>query len=501
MPSPGRGIAHLDRRAAGAPAGQPLYVAGEWRPSAATATIEVVNPATEDIAARVPEGLPADVDDAVAAARGALAGWAAVSAGDRTQYLRRLRRELLAMREACARAITTEMGAPISFARRVQTGLALRALGSFLDALPEVVAPERLGHSVVVREPVGVVAAITPWNYPLNQALVKVAAALAVGCTVVLKPSEQAPLSAALLAEAIHGIGLPPGVFNMVHGRGSVVGAALAAHPDVDMVSFTGSTDVGRRVAELAAATVKKISLELGGKSATVILPDADLEAAVRDGVTGCLLNSGQTCTALTRMLVRRESYAEALRMAARVMAGYQIGDPGDPRTQLGPLVSEAARQRVRGCLARAAEAGIEQFDGSGGQPLPERGFYAAPVVLGVTDPGAEVAQREIFGPVLCVIPYADEDEALTIANDSPFGLAGSVWSADVDHAVAFAGQLRTGRVDINGAKLNPAAPFGGRRGSGFGYEMGRFGMAEFQVLKAIQLPGSPDPDNENGAS
>jgi aldehyde dehydrogenase (NAD+) len=475
-----------------APGKQPNYVAGRWCPSLAEGRVEVVGPASGEVVGSVPEGAPADVDAAVAAAQAALPGWASATGGERARFLRVLRRELLAMREALARAMTTEMGAPISFARRVQTGLALRALSSFLDALPAVAATEQVGHSLVVPEPVGVVGAIAPWNYPLNQALVKVAAALAVGCTVVLKPSEQAPLSAALLAEAIDGIGLPPGVFNMVHGRGPVAGAALVAHPGVDMVSFTGTAATGRRVAELAAAAPKKVSLELGGKSATVILPDADFDEAIRVGVAACLLNTGQTCTALTRMLVPRDRYDDVLGRAAAVMAGYSIGDPLDPRTDLGPLVSAAARQRVLGYTARAAESGIRQLDGSGGQPLPQRGFFVAPAVLAVEDPGAEAAQDEIFGPVLCVIPYRDEDHALAIANDSAFGLAGAVWSADADRAVAFARGMRTGRVDVNGSRLNPAAPFGGRRGSGFGYEMGRYGMAEFQVLKAIQLPERP---------
>jgi acyl-CoA reductase-like NAD-dependent aldehyde dehydrogenase len=473
---------------------QLIYVDGQWQPSASADTFEARNPATEEVVGLVPDGVAQDVDDAVRAAGAALPGWAALSMAERSRYLRLLRRDLLGKREEFAAAITAEMGAPITFSQRVQTGLPLRAMGGFLDALPLVAGGERLDHSLVLTEPVGVVAALTPWNYPLNQILVKVAAALAVGCTVVLKPSELAPLSASLFAQTLHDVGLPPGVFNLVVGRGAVVGSALVGHDGVDMVSFTGSTAVGRQVAALAAGSVKKVALELGGKSACVVLPDADFEAALADGVAGCLLNAGQTCTALTRLLVPRSRFAETVDRCARLMAEYRIGDPQHPDTRIGPLVSDAARQRVLGYLDAAEAAGIPRRDGSGGQALPERGYFVAPTVLAVEDPNATVAQDELFGPVLCVLPYDDENEALAIANNSRYGLAGAVWSGDVERATAFARRMCTGRVDINGARLNPAAPFGGRRQSGFGYELGRFGLAEFQVYKAIQLPEESAP-------
>jgi aldehyde dehydrogenase (NAD+) len=467
-----------------------IYVGGEWRASRGSRWIEVVNPATEEAIARVPDGAPSDVDDAVTQARTAFAGWSASSPEERAWYLTGLRRELMARRDEFAATITTEMGAPVAFARRVQTGLPLLALGAYLDALPASVEPERIGHSVVLREPVGVVAAITPWNYPLGQVVAKVAAALAAGCTVVLKPSEVAPLSAALLVDVLHRLRLPPGVLNLVSGTGPVVGEALASHPDVDMVSFTGSTAAGRRVAALAADTVKKVVLELGGKSANVLLPDADLDTAVPAGVASCMMNAGQTCTALTRMLVPRSRYEEVLARAAAAAGEYRPGDPTDPRTRLGPLVSAGRREQVLGYVEKGLAEGARAVTAvPDNAHLPERGYFVFPTVFGVEDPGATVAQEEIFGPVLCVIPYGEEDEAVAIANNSIYGLSGAVWSADTDRAVAFARRMRTGRVDINGATLNPAAPFGGRRQSGVGREMGRYGLAEFQEVKSVQLP------------
>jgi aldehyde dehydrogenase (NAD+) len=465
-----------------------IYVGGQWRPSADEQTLSVRSPVTEQEVARIPHGAVADVDAAVAAARAALPAWSATAPQERGRYLRRLRSELAASRDAYAAAISAEMGAPLEFARLVQTGLPLRALGGFLDALNDAERTDRLGDTLVLREPIGVVAAITPFNYPLNQAVVKLAAALAAGCTVVLKPSEQTPLSALMLAETLHGIGLPPGVFNMVAGLGSIVGPALAGHSGVDMVSFTGSTAVGSRIAAQAAGTVKKVSLELGGKSAFVVLPDADLEAAVADCVASCLLNSGQTCTATTRLLVPRARLAEAVQYAAEAMAGYPVGDPSEPGTQLGPLVSAAARDSVLAHLEAARAAGMRVVEGSDGKDLPSTGYFVRPTVVEVQDPDSPIAQEELFGPVLCVIPYDNEDHALAIANGTRYGLAGAVWSADEHRAVAFARRMRTGRVDVNGGRFDAAAPFGGRGQSGVGYEMGRYGVADFQVYKSVNV-------------
>jgi aldehyde dehydrogenase (NAD+) len=449
----------------------------------------VENPATEQVIAHVPEAGPADVDRAVAAARAASEGWAATGPRQRAAHLAALRDGLAARREELAELITAEMGAPARIAGGLQVDLPLQIIGAYLELLSEPERPERIGGSVVYREPVGVVGAITPWNYPLHQAVAKIAPALAAGCTVVHKPSEIAPLSAYLLAEIVESAGLPPGVYNLVSGLGPVAGEALAAHPDVDMISFTGSTRAGRRVAAVAAETVKRVALELGGKSANLLLPDADHAVAVKVGVANCFLNGGQTCTALSRMLVHRSRYEEAVQRAAEVAAGYRVGDPTDPGTRLGPLVSAAQRERVLDHLRRAVAEGARVATGGPDAPgLPTPGHYVAPTVLAGVSPDSSAAQEEIFGPVLSVIPYQDEDDAVGLANRSRYGLSGGVWSADPDRALAVARRLRTGQVDINGARFNPLAPFGGYKQSGVGREHGRYGLAEFQEVKAVQL-------------
>ena len=333
----------------------------------------------------------------------------------------------------------------------------------------------------------GVVAAITPWNYPLHQVVAKVAAALAAGCTVVLKPSEVAPLSAYVLADALLAAGLPPGVVNLVPGTGPAVGEALVSHPDVDMVSFTGSTRAGRRVSALAAETVKRVALELGGKSANVVLDDADLTTAVKIGLANCYVNAGQTCTAWTRMLVPAALEAEAIELAVEGTAKYVMGDPLAEGTRLGPLVSAAQRDRVRGYIARGRSEGATLAVG-GAQPPLERGFFVAPTVFAGVRPEMTIAQEEIFGPVLSIIPYRSEDEAVEIANGTPYGLAGAVFSRDRGHAVAVARRLRTGQVDVNGGRFNPVAPFGGYKQSGNGRELGRYGLEEFLEVKSLQL-------------
>jgi acyl-CoA reductase-like NAD-dependent aldehyde dehydrogenase len=333
------------------------------------------------------------------------------------------------------------------------------------------------------------VGAITPWNYPLHQIAAKVAPALAAGCTIVLKPSEVAPLNAFVLAEVMDEIGLPPGVFNLVSGTGSVVGEAIAGHEEVDLVSFTGSTRAGRRVAELAAATVKRVTLELGGKSATVILPDADLDRAVAAGITMCMLNSGQTCTALSRMLVPRARLAEAERIAAASLESYTPGNPFEDTTRLGPLISAAQRERVRAYIQKGIDEGAKLVTGGVDPPEGlEKGFFVRPTVFSEVRRDMAIAQEEIFGPVLSIIPYDTEDEAIEITNDSIYGLAGAVWSADADHALEVARRIRTGQVDINGGSFNPLAPFGGFKQSGHGRELGRFGLEEYLEIKSLQL-------------
>jgi acyl-CoA reductase-like NAD-dependent aldehyde dehydrogenase len=355
--------------------------------------------------------------------------------------------------------------------------------------MEEVRWEEEIGNSRVLREPVGVLGAITPWNYPLNQIAAKVAPALAAGCTVVLKPSEVVPLNAFILAEVIEAAGLPAGVFNLVTGTGPVVGEAIAAHPGVDMVSFTGSTRAGRRVSELASATVKPVAMELGGKSPNVILDDADLSRAVPDGVGKCYLNSGQTCSALTRMLVPREKLAEAEQIAAQAAESFTPGDPFEDSTRLGPLVSELQRERVRGYIEKGEAEGAKLV--TGGAAAPEgldRGYFVRPTVFSEVTPEMTIAQEEIFGPVLAIQPYDGEDEAVRIANDTVYGLAGGVWSADQDRAIGVAKKLRTGQIEINGGAFNPLAPFGGYKQSGHGRENGRYAIEELLQVKSLQL-------------
>lgn len=349
---------------------------------------------------------------------------------------------------------------------------------------------EELGNSLVVREPVGVVAAITPWNYPLHQIVNKVVPAVAAGCTVVLKPSEVAPLTAGILAEIVSAAGVPDGVLNIVHGVGPVVGEALAAHPDVDMVSFTGSTRAGRRVAAVAAETVKRVALELGGKSANLVLDDADLGLAVKIGMANCYLNGGQTCTAWSRMLVPASRHDEAVELAVAAAAKYTVGDPTEASTRIGPMVSAAQRERVTGYISAGTAEGATLA--CGGPDVPDgldRGYFVRPTVFGGVRPEHTIAKEEIFGPVLSIMPYGSEDEGVELANSTVYGLAGAVFSADNDRAVAVARRLRTGQVDVNGGAFNPIAPFGGYKQSGNGRELGRFGLEEFCEIKSIQRP------------
>ncbi|MBC9006076.1 aldehyde dehydrogenase family protein [Micromonospora aurantiaca (nom. illeg.)] len=464
-----------------------LHVAGDWVDPSSGDTIPVENPATGSIVGEVPAGTPADVDRAVAAARAAFPGWAATAPEQRAAHLDRLHTALAARADEIARTVATELGTPLKLATRVQAGLPLTVLRSIVDLAARPAAEHTVGNSLVVREPVGVVGAITPWNYPLHQVVAKVAPALAAGCTVVLKPSELTPLTAYLLFDAITDAGLPPGVVNLVPGTGPVVGEALAAHPDVDLVSFTGSTATGRRIAHLAAERIARVSLELGGKSANVILADADVPTAVKVGVGNALLNSGQTCTAWTRMLVHRDRYAEALDLVAAAVAGYRLGDPFDPATRLGPLASAAQARRVRDHVDRALADGARLVAGGPDAPLPPQGHFVAPTVFADVHPDSALAQEEVFGPVLAVIPFADTDEAVAVANNSRYGLAGAVWSADSDAALAVARRMRTGQVDVNGGAFNPLAPFGGYKQSGLGRELGAYGVEEFTELKAIQ--------------
>ncbi|GAB3213947.1 aldehyde dehydrogenase family protein [Marinactinospora thermotolerans] len=471
-----------------------LYINGAWTESASAQALDVVNPATEEVVDRVPVGDPKDVDRAVAAARAAFPAWSALPLAERLRHLAKAHELLTARAGDIARTIATDIGSPLRFATQVQTGLPITILRSYLDLLggetgARYFEGEKVGTSLVVREPYGVVGAITPWNYPLHQIVLKVAPALAAGNTVVLKPTEIAPLAAYALADILHDAGLPPGVFNLVCGTGPVVGEAIAAHPDVDVVSFTGSGRAGRRVSEVAAATVKKVSLELGGKSPNVILPGADLGRAVKRGVADVMRNSGQSCNALTRMLVHRDSYDEAVGLAAEYTANHVVGDPFGEGVRVGPLVSAAQRDRVRGYIEQGMAEGARLVTGGAEPPEGlERGYYVRPTVFADVRNDMRIAQEEIFGPVLALIPYGSEDEAVEIANDTVYGLAAAVWSGDREHAVAVARRLRAGQVEVNGGAYNPLAPFGGYRQSGVGREAGLFGLDEFCEIKAIQL-------------
>jgi aldehyde dehydrogenase (NAD+) len=466
-----------------------LYIDGAWTASTGSGTIDVINSTTEEVMGRIPDGTAEDVDKAVKAAKAAFTGWAATPKEERGKYLQRITEGLQARAMDIANVVAGEVGMPVNLSAIIQAGLPTMTFGSMAQIVDTFPFEEQVGNSLIVREPVGVVGAITPWNYPLHQIAAKVAPALAAGCTVVLKPSEVAPLNAFILAEIIDEVGLPGGVFNLVTGVGAVVGEAIAAHPDVDMVSFTGSTRAGRRVSELASQTVKRVALELGGKSPNIILEDADLKKAVTDGVGKAFLNSGQTCSALTRMIVPRSKLAEVEQLAAKAAEGYTPGDPFADGTRLGPLVSAAQRERVRGYIQKGIDGGAKLV--TGGAEAPEgldKGFFVRPTVFSEVDPDSTIAQEEIFGPVLSIIPYDTEEEAIEIANNTVYGLAGGVWSGDPEKAKQIARLIRTGQVEVNGGSFNPLAPFGGYKQSGHGRELGKFGLEEYLEVKSLQL-------------
>ncbi len=472
-----------------------FYIGGQWVPPVQVGhKLEVIDSATEEVVGVVPEGGRADVDAAVAAARSAFDSWSQTPLDVRAKYVRDIGAALGARYDDIVDVISSEVGCPKTFSQLVQAGLAVSDWNNYADAIETLEWETTVNNSLIVREPIGVVGAITPWNYPLYLIVCKVAPALAAGCTVVLKPSEITPLNAYLLAEVIDEVGLPAGVFNLVIGSGPVVGAAISAHPDIDMVSFTGSGRAGAEVQKDAAATVKRVGLELGGKSANIVLDDADPAAVAMGAVFGCFINSGQTCEATTRLLVPESRAAEFIDAVVEEASKVQLVDPRADEPDLfhvlGPLASKVQQERVRDYIRTGIDEGATLALGGPDQPDGfEKGYYVQPTVFTDVTPDMTIAREEIFGPVLSILTYTDDDDAVRLANDSPFGLSGAVQSGDLERAKAVARRIRTGQVNINGASFNQVAPFGGYKQSGNTRERGVYGLNEFLETKSIQLP------------
>lgn len=462
------------------------FIDGRWIESGGHDVLTVVNPCTEEAIATIPRGTAADVELAVKAASRAFETWSQSSVDSRSRLFSTLADLTDERAEEITRLVVDELGYPAAWAAKAQTAGAAEELRIIAECLREIEWAEQVGNTSVRREPSGVVGAITAWNAPLRSVISKAGAAMAAGCTVVLKASEVAPLTAFVFAEMLETAGLPPGVFNLVSGTGPEVGEAIASHPLVDMVSLTGSVRAGRRVMELASASVKRVHLELGGKSPNIIFADADFERAVRDGIEDAMRNAGQVCGGLTRMLVPRERLDEAAELAARKSSGYVLGDPWDPSTTMGPVSTAAARERVRGYIQSGLDQGAQLL--TGGPEAPEgltRGYFVKPTVM-ACDNSLRIAREEIFGPVVALIPFNDEADAIAIANDCQYGLAAGVWSGNADHARSVAARLRVGRVRINGAALNKRGTHGGFKLSGVGREWGRFGIEEFMEYKSV---------------
>ena len=465
------------------------FIDGAWIASTSSELIDVIDPTTEQPFAQVASGTAEDADAAVKAARAALPVWSSLPVKERTAILRKAAEILKGSTEEIATIISREVGTTIDIARAAQVGRPLEVISSLADAADELEWVEQVGATLVVREHLGVVVAITPWNFPLHQAIAKIAAALAAGCTVVLKPSELAPLSAYALADALAEAGVPAGAFNVVTGLGTVVGEALITHPDVDGISFTGSTAVGRHIGAAAAQTVKRVALELGGKGPSVVLPGADVKAAALATAARCFTNSGQVCAALSRFIVPRDQLAAAEEALTEYIGQQQLGNPLDEATTVGPVISATQRDRVKSLIDGAIADGARVVAGGPDAEIPSTGYFVAPTVFSDVTTGSMIAQTEVFGPVLAVLPYDTVEEAVAIANDSEYGLVGAVWGPDVTEAAKIAGQIRVGMIGVNGGRINVKAPFGGYKQSGLGREFGSQGVEEFLEVKSMNFP------------
>ena len=465
-----------------------LYIDGKWVDSTGEGSIEVINPANEETIGSVPVGSAADVEAAVAAAKAAFPGWSKTPVEDRVGYLNMLSQAIKERTEELTELITSEVGTPINYCRGAMVGTPRVVTRSYAKILENYEWEEEVRNSLIVKEPIGVVGMITPWNYPLHQIIGKVAPAIAAGCTMVVKPSKEAPLNSFILADIIHEIGLPAGVFNLVSGHGREIGEVLSSHPEVDMVSFTGSTGAGVRVSELAAPSVKRVTLELGGKSANIILDDADIAKAASASIHACFGNSGQECSALTRLLVPKSKKQEVIDVISAKMGKYSVGNPMDESKRCGPMVSSKQQESVSSYIAAGIEEGATLVAGGLGMPDGlDRGYFVRPTVFADVTPDMTIFREEIFGPVLSITTYSSEEEAIDLANDSEYGLSGGVWSGDESRALRVAREMRTGQVSINGGPFNISAPFGGYKLSGNGRELGVHGLEEFLEIKAIQ--------------
>lgn len=467
-----------------------LYINGSWTASTGESALLVENPTSEEIIGSVPDGTIQDTDLAVEAAKNAFDSWSKSPIQERIRILHELSESFKKRSEELAEIITSEVGTPIEYSRIAMVGTPRVVSKSYAKLLDSYKWEEEVRNSIIVKEPIGVCAFITPWNFPLHQIIGKVAPAIAAGCTMILKPSREAPINAFILADMLHEIGLPDGVFNLVSGRGSTVGSRLSSHPDVDMISFTGSTSAGIAVTEDAAKTVKRVTLELGGKSANVVLEDADVIRAAKSSISACFANSGQTCSALTRLIVPESKISEMIPVIVERVSKYKLGSPMDPSTRCGPMVSasqkESVLEYIRAGITEGATlvaGGPEDVEGI------DKGHFVRPTVFTDVKPSMRIWKEEIFGPVLCIASYKDEDEALDLANDSEYGLSGGVWSSDPGRALQFARKMRTGQVSINGGPFNVSAPFGGYKKSGNGRELGVYGLEEFLEIKSIQKP------------